>query len=183
MVRYLFYSIGDLTYRSPLVFPHTRLLKPEWCKNIRHDAAVPYVLSATASINAIYLQSFFRRPREDLRQSSLTQTWSSHNRWLLVRTDSSPPLAVNVSDIATACPAVSNNAVAGKILFSFCITPLCMDVSATTVWNRPAQPLTAEICDMTEHLLTFPRHSRQRTHRLWQHARLFTIYIPTNAQQ
>jgi len=58
-----------------------------------------------------------------------------------------------------------------------------MDVSATTICNRPAQPLPVEICDMKEHLLTSPFNSRQITHTFWKHASFFTIFIQKNAQQ
>jgi hypothetical protein len=48
-----------------------------------------------------------------------------------------------------------------QLQFSFCITPLYMNVSATIVWKRIAQPLPAEICDITEHLEDLLCHRRQ----------------------
>jgi len=94
--------------------------------------------------------------------------------WRLVLIDSSPQLSVNVSDTAKACPAVSNNTVAG--LRHTAVHNVC----TTTVWNRPAQPLPAETCDMREHLLTFPCHSRQRTRKFREHARFFFHNIYSN---
>jgi len=52
-----------------------------------------------------------------------------------------------------------------------------MDVCATTVWNKPAQPLPDEQSDMKKYLLVFPFHSRQKTHKFWKHARFFAIFI------